>query len=316
MAARVGRLERSIAWILRNIDVVVAAGVALTIGFLDIFGDVIDDDVASGATLLVLGALALGSIVERVRQPASIQEALAGTRRALEDLTMVRSLSGNEVGEALREARQRTNLWYFKGGTGTYLRAVTLPQCVSAAKEQRSQLNFKIDIVNPADERACAAYARFRQMFAGQRSAVTAAAWTADRVRKESYATVLAACWYQRQLTTLEMSVHLSSTVPTLRFDLSESCLIVTQDDTSRVNLLVERGQPLYDYYVTELHQSREQATVLDLRVAAPLGLEPTVDEVRVLFDDLRLPLPRVFADADIGEIIEKALHAEDPYRR
>ncbi len=316
MAARVGRLERSIAWILKNIDVVVAAGVALTIGFLDIFGDVIDDDVASGATLLVLGALALGSIVERVRQPASIQEALAGTRRALEDLTMVRSLSGNEVGEALREARQRTNLWYFKGGTGTYLRAVTLPQCVSAAKEQRSQLNFKIDIVNPADERACAAYARFRQMFAGQRSAATAAAWTADRVRKESYATVLAACWYQRQLTTLEMSVHLSSTVPTLRFDLSESCLIVTQDDTSRVNLLVERGQPLYDYYVTELHQSREQATVLDLRVAAPLGLEPTVDEVRVLFDDLRLPLPRVFTDADIGEIIEKALHAEDPYRR
>lgn len=316
MAVRVGRLERSIAWVLKNVDVVVAAGVALTIGFLDIFGDVITDDVASGATLVVLGALALGSIVERVRQPASINEALAGTRRALEDLAMVRSLSGNEVGEALRKARQRTNLWYFKGGTGTYLRAVTLPQCVSAAKEQRSQLNVKIDIVNPADERACAAYARFRQMFAGRRSAATAAAWTADRVRKESYATVLAACWYQRQLTTLEMSVHLSSAVPTLRFDLSESCLIVTQDDTSRVNLLVERGQPLYDYYVTELHQSREQATVLDLRVAAPLGLEPTVDEVRVLFDDLRLPLPRVFTDADIGEIIEKALHAEDPYRR
>ncbi|MBT2504567.1 hypothetical protein J7I98_01395 [Streptomyces sp. ISL-98] len=316
MAARVGRLERSIAWVLKNMDVVVAAAVALTIGFLDIFGDVITDDVASGATLVVLGALALGSIVERVRQPASIHEAMAGTRRALEDLAMVRSLSGNEVGEALRKARQRTNLWYFKGGTGTFLRAVTLPQCVAAAKEQRSQLNVKIDIVNPADERACAAYARFRQMFAGQRSAGTAGAWTADRVRKESYATVLAACWYQRQLTTLEMSVHLSSAVPTLRFDLSESCLIVTQDDTSRVNLLIERGQPLYDYYVTELHQSREQATVLDLRVASPLGLEPTVDEVRVLFDDLRLQLPRVFSDGDIGEIIEKALHAEDPYRR
>lgn len=65
---------------------------------------------------------------------------------------------------------------------------------VAAAKEQRSQLNMKIGIVNPADGRACAAYARFRQMPAGQRSAATAAAWTADRVRKESYATVLAAC--------------------------------------------------------------------------------------------------------------------------
>ncbi|MFI1280160.1 hypothetical protein ACH4U5_05250 [Streptomyces sp. NPDC020858] len=314
MAARVGRLERFVAWVLRNADVVVALLVAMAVGFLDIFGDVVSDDVASGATLVVLGLLATGSIVERVRRPASIQEAMSGTRQALEDLAMVRSLSGNEVGEALRKARQHTNLWYFKGGTGTYLRAVTLPLCVAAAKEQRSQLNVKIDIVNPADERACAAYARFRQMFGGQRRSDDL--WTTDRVRRESYATVLAACWYQRQLTTLEISVHLSAAVPTLRFDLSETCLVITQDDQSRVNLLVERGQPLYDYYVTELHQSREQATALDLRVASPLGQEPTVDEVRTLFDDLRLPLPRVFTDSDIGKIIEKALHAEDPYRR
>ncbi|ARE77739.1 hypothetical protein ACFVZ8_30780 [Streptomyces sp. NPDC059558] len=314
MAAQVGRLERFVAWVLRNADVVVALGIAMAVGLLDIFGDVISDDVSSGATLVVLGLLATGSLVERVRRPATIQEAMSGTRQALEDLAMVRSLSGNEVGEALRKARQHTNLWYFKGGTGTYLRAVTLPLCVSAAKEQRSQLNVKIDIVNPADERACAAYARFRQMFGVQRRGDEL--WTTDRVRRESYATVLAACWYQRQLTTLEISVHLSAAVPTLRFDLSETCLIITQDDQSRVNLLVERGQPLYDYYVTELHQSREQATVLDLRVASPLGQEPTVDEVRTLFDDLRLPLPRVFTDSDIGKIIEKALHAEDPYRR
>ncbi|MFI1450198.1 hypothetical protein OG280_33100 [Streptomyces virginiae] len=314
MAAHVGRLERFVAWVLRNADVVVALGIAMAVGLLDIFGDVISDDVSSGATLVVLGLLATGSIVERVRRPASIQEAMSGTRQALEDLAMVRSLSGNEVGEALRKARQHTNLWYFKGGTGTYLRAVTLPLCVAAAKEQRSQLNVKIDIVNPADERACAAYARFRQMFGVQRRGDDL--WTTDRVRRESYATVLAACWYQRQLTTLEISVHLSAAVPTLRFDLSETCLIITQDDQNRVNLLVERGQPLYDYYVTELHQSREQATVLDLCVASPLGQEPTVDEVRTLFDDLRLPLPRVFTDSDIGKIIEKALHAEDPYRR
>ncbi|MFF0743455.1 hypothetical protein ACFYVL_23975 [Streptomyces sp. NPDC004111] len=310
------RLERAVGWAFKNIDVVVAAGIALTIGLLDIFGDVLSDDVVSGATLLVLGALAIGSIVERVRQPASIQEALAGTRRALDDQAMVSSLIGAEVGEALREARQHTNLWYFKGGTGTYLRAVTLPSCVNAAKVQRSQLNMKIDIVNPDDERACDAYARFRQMFAGQHNAAEAALWTRDRVRKEAYATVLAACWYRQRLATLEIAVHLSSVVSTLRYDLSESCLVITQDDRSRMNLLVRRGQPLYDYYVTELHQSREQAMELDLRPAPPLAPEPTVDEVRLLFDELRLPLPRTFTDSDIGEITTKALHAEDPYRR
>ncbi|CAM5656492.1 hypothetical protein GCM10010329_11890 [Streptomyces spiroverticillatus] len=310
------RIERFVTWVMKNVDVVVAAGIALTIGLLDIFGDVLTDDVVSGATLLVLGALAIGSIVERVRQPTSIQEALAGTRQALEDQAMVRSLLGSEVASALRDARRDTHLWYFKGGTGTYLRAVTLPKCVESAKNQRSQLNIKIDIVNPADDRACAAYSRFRQMFAGERAAATAALWTRDRVKKEAYATVLAAACYRQQLATLEIAVHLSSVVSTLRFDLSETCLVITQDDPSRTNLLIRKGQPLYDYYVTELHQSREQATELDLRRAPHLAPEPTVDEVRALFDALGIGLPRSFTESDVGEIIVKALHAEDPYRR
>ncbi|MEE1755006.1 hypothetical protein [Streptomyces sp. SP18CS02] len=315
-AARAGRIERAVAFALRNFEVVFAAGIGLTVGVLDIFGDrLIESDFASGATLVVLGALAVGSLSERTRRPLAIQEAMAGTRRAIEDLTMVRSLSGNEVRDALREARQGTNLWYFKGGTGTYLRAVTLPQCVRAAKENRSQLNVKIEILNPADERACNAYAQFRQMFSGSRPPGTAA-WTAGRARKESYATVLAACWYRMQLSTLDIGVHLSSIVPTLRFDLSDSSLIITQDDPARVNLQVRRGQPLYDYYLTELHQSREQATTLDLRNATLLSLSPTVDETRTLFDALGLPLPRTFTEGDVGEIIEKALHAEDPYGR
>ncbi|GAB2792877.1 hypothetical protein [Streptomyces daliensis] len=316
MAQRVGRVEMSVAWVIRNLDVVIAVGLGLTIGFLDVFGDVVSDDVSSGATLLVLGALAVGSMSERLRRMSDIREASAETRRALEDLAMVRSLSGDEVGEALETARQQTNRWYFKGGTGTYLRAVTLPRCVEAATRQRAQLSVKIDIINPGDEQTCSAYARFRQTFARQRNVAAADAWTTDRTRKEAYATVLAACWFRQRLDTLEISVHLSSGVPTLRFDLSESCLIITQDDPSRVNLLVARDQPLYDYYVTELHQSREQAVRLDLRGIPSLSEEPTVDEVRTVFDELGLPLPAVFTDGDVGEIIGKALHAEDPYRR
>ncbi|MFJ4923015.1 hypothetical protein [Streptomyces sp. NPDC088725] len=316
MAQRVGRLENGVAWVLKNLDVVIAVGLGLTIGFLDVFGDVISDDVSSGATLLVLGTLAVGSMTERIRRKSDFREASAETRRALEDLAMVRSLSGDQVGEALERARQQTNRWFFKGGTGTYLRAVTLPRCVEAATRQRAQLSVKVDIINPGDEKACSAYARFRQTFAPQRNPAAAEAWTTDRTRKEAYATVLAACWFRQRLDTLEISVHLSSAVPTLRFDLSETCLIITQDDPSRVNLLVSRDQPLYDYYVTELHQSREQAVRLDLRDITPLSDEPTVDEVRAVFGDVELPLPAVFTDGDVGEIIEKALHAQDPYRR
>ena len=316
MAQRTGRLESGIGWVIRNLDVIIAVGLGLTIGLLDVFGDVVSDDVSSGATLLVLGALAVGSLTERVRRRSDIREVSAETRRTLEDLAMVRSLSGSEVGEALKTARQETSRWYFKGGTGTYLRAVTLPRCVEIATRQRTPLTVKIDIINPGNEQTCSDYARFRHTFARQRNVTAENAWTTSRTRKESYATVLAACWFQQRLDTLDISVHLSSGVPTLRFDLSDSCLVITQDDPNRVSLLVARDQPLYDYYVTELHQSREHAVRLDLHGMPPLTAEPTVDEVRAVFAHLNLELPAVFTDGDIGEIIDKALHAEDPYRR
>lgn len=310
------RLEESIAWAVRNADGVVAIGVALVVGLMDVLDQNMDNNIVSGATLLVLAALVFGSLTERRRRVTDIRAATEGTSRAIEDLAMVRTLSGAEVGQAHERARRDTTRWVFKGGTGTYLRAVTLPQCVLEAQRQRRSLSMKIDIVDPADDQVCGAYARFRRTFGQGHGDGDLAEWTTERTRKEAYATVVAATWYRQRLDTLEIDVHLSSVAPALRFDLSDNCLIITQDDPRRVGLLVARDRPLYDYYVTELHQSREQSHKLDLREATPLGEEPTVDEVRRLLDRLGLPLPTSFTDPDVADIIDKALHAEDPYRR
>lgn len=309
------RLEDSIAWAVKNADGVVAIGLALVVGLMDVLNDQFSTSIVSGTTLLVLAALVFGSLTERRRRVADIRSATAGTTQAIEDLAMVRTLSGPEVALAHERARRNTTRWIFKGGTGTYLRAVTLPECVLEAQRQRRSLSMKIDIVNPADDHACTAYARFRRTF-GQNHSSDFAEWTTERTRKESYATVLAAAWHRQRLDTLEIDVYLSSMAPALRFDLSDACLIITQDDPRRVGLYVERDRPLYDYYVTELHQNREQAVKLDLREAVPLSDDPTVDEVRRLLDRLGLPLPTSFTDPDVGDIIDKALRAENPYRR
>ncbi|MER5638021.1 hypothetical protein ABT095_13810 [Kitasatospora sp. NPDC002227] len=310
------RLESGIAWALRNSDGVIALFGALTVGLLDVFGGGLGDNVVSGATLLVLAALVYGSLAERRRRISDIREATAGARQALDSLTSVRELAGLELEKALARARQDTDRWVFKGGTGTYLRAVTLPECVQEAQRRRRSLTVKIDIVHPGDERACAAYSRFRETFGSRPDGARPGGWSVERTRKESYATVFAAAWYRQRLDTLEIDVHLSSVVPTLRFDLSASCLVITQDDPRRVSLYVERGRPLYDYYVTELHHYREQAVKVDLRDTEPLGDDPTVEEARRLFEQLGLPLPAAFSDRDVGDIIDRALHAENPYRR
>ncbi|MET9401376.1 hypothetical protein [Kitasatospora sp. NPDC002965] len=313
------RLESAIAWVLRNSDGVVALLGALVVGLLDLFGGGLGDNVVSGATLLVLAAVVYGSLAERRRRVVDIREATEGARQALENLTSVRELAGVDLERALERARQDTDRWVFKGGTGTYLRAVTLPECVQEARRRRRALTVKIDIVHPGDEAACAAYARFRGTFGSRADGAHGAhdgGWSVERTRKESYATVLAAAWYRQRLDTLEIDVHLSEVAPSLRFDVSASCLIITQDDPRRVSIYVERGRPLYDYYVTELHHYREQAVKLDLRDTEPLGDDPTVDEARRLFEHLRIPLPPAFSDRDVGDIIDRALHADNPYRR
>ncbi|MED7949069.1 hypothetical protein PUR61_07105 [Streptomyces sp. BE20] len=313
------RLESAIAWVLRNSDGVVALLGALVVGLLDLFGGGLGDNVVSGATLLVLAAVVYGSLAERRRRVVDIREATEGARQALENLTSVRELAGVDLERALERARQDTDRWVFKGGTGTYLRAVTLPECVQEARRRRRALTVKIDIVHPGDEAACAAYARFRGTFGSRADGAHGAhdgGWSVERTRKESYATVLAAAWYRQRLDTLEIDVHLSEVAPSLRFDVSASCLIITQDDPRRVSIYVERGRPLYDYYVTELHHYREQAVKLDLRDTEPLGDDPTVDEARRLFEHLRIPLPTAFSDRDVGDIIDRALHADNPYRR
>ncbi|WP_010285636.1 hypothetical protein [Streptomyces sp. SA3_actF] len=308
-----GRLERLLNWIARNFELLLAVLGAITVGVMDLFGDSLGEDATAGATVLVLGALAAGSLRQR-RRDENLADAVHDIQRAFEGMQMVRSLTGSEIGAELRKARERSDFWAFKGGTGTYLRAVTLPECVERARGNRSNLTFTIDIVDPADTPACRAYARFRRSYATTEGSYDPEAWTEERTSKESYATVLAAGWHLQRLPGMTVHLYLSSTAPTLRFDVSQSRLIITQDDRARPGLLVTENHPLHRYYSVELQQSRNQARKIELGQARALDNDPTNDQARAFFEDLGLPLPTTFSDTDVRQIVEKALHAENPY--
>ncbi|MEY9941569.1 hypothetical protein [Streptacidiphilus sp. MAP5-3] len=308
------RVERAVMWALHNLDGLVGLGVAVVVGLLDIFSNNLSSSVTSGSILLVLASLVYASLAERKRRTVDMRRALTETRLAISDTAMVRSLSGPDVEEALRRARADTKRWWFRGGTGTYLRAVTLPECVREAQRTRRPLEVKVNIIDPSDEAACRTYAHFRRTHADPRDIGTEREWTEDRARKEACATVLAACWYRQWTNEMEIDVYLSSVAPSLRFDLSDSCLVITQDDPRRISLRVDRDRALYDYYVTELRLSCDQARRLDLKAPEQLSQEPTVSEVQQFFRAVDLPLPMSWSDAEVREIVDRALHPENPY--
>jgi len=181
--------------------------------------DILGTTAISAAILLTLALLA--TTLLRDRQLAT---------HALRDVTTVRILTGGDVGQALEEARRLTDQWMFKGGTGTFLRAVTLPRCVEIARRERRPLRFQIEVIDPSNEEVCTTYTRFRRSLS-TRPDGTGEPWTPERTRKESYATVLAACWYLQRFAWLSIEMGLSATMSTFRWDLSTRCVIITQED-------------------------------------------------------------------------------------
>jgi hypothetical protein len=334
-----GRMARFGAWTVKNADGVIALILAVVFA---VVGVIVDFDFVQDATLLVLALVATALLRDRWRQepmeeviqesfrttsgalaelPAGLRRLeqletlVARTRQSLDDMSVVRVLnSSEEIAQAHADARRGTDRWMFKGGTGTYLRAVTLPECVGAARRERRALLMRLEIIDPTVEKVCADYARFRRSMSDAPDA-TGEIWTTDRARKESFATILAACWYRQRFGLLDIDIGLSATMTTFRWDLSASAVIVTGDNQHRA-MIGDRGGFYYDGCSTELLTSLEQARRVPLEAArdVPLSDEPTVDEARRLFSTLGLALPGSYGDRDVVEIIRKAIRPKNPY--
>lgn len=291
-------------WLRANVDGVVALLIAAAVGILAVL-DVLGAEQIDAAILLVLALLAVTLLKDR--QSAS---------KVLSDTFAVRQLNGVEVGQEHAEARRHTEQWIFKGGTGTYLRAVTLRECIEHARREQRPLRMQLEIIDPTDDALCTAYTQFRSSLTPGPDG-TGETWTVERTRKESFATVLAACWYSQRFTFLTIEVGLSKIMTTFRWDLSSRSVIMTQDDPSGPALMFAKGQPYYRAYSRELAASFRQAQRVDIDKASELQLgdEPTVEDTRKLFIMLGLELPRSFTDRDVSDVIGKALRAKNPYR-
>jgi len=334
-------MSRWTAWVGKNADGVVVIGLAVVSGLLGL-ADIMGTYKVDAAILTVLALLALTLLRDRVQvesaekragefiaratraletmptddRMAQWQETVTGIRTALAHSTLVQVVPGAEMGHVHALARRKTDRWTFKGGTGTYLRAVTLPECLKSARGERRPLKVQFEVIDPTNAELCGRYAAFRSSLAPGPDA-TGEAWTLDRTRKEAFATILAACWYRQRFTLLDVAGGLSAAMSTFRVDMSSSLLIITQEESAAPALVVEAGKPHYSAYERELQSSFDQARQVPLGLGreVPLSDEPTVDEARRLLARLGVALPSTFGDRDVSDIIGKAIRPRNPYR-
>ena len=315
-------MRRRLLWIVSEADALVALAIAVGAGVFGLLS-VTPPSLATNAILVTLAVLALAVLRDRWRRMTD--EAQVGTEllrasakldiliRQKESAGVVKLLNGREVAQAHAEARAHTDRWLFKGGTGTYIRAVTLPDCVARARDERRRLYVRLEILDPTDVASCDRYARFRRTVARTPDG-TGEVWSCRRTREEAYATILAACWHQHRNILLSVDIALTERISIFRYDMSSDRLIITQDDPAVPSLLIERGSFLFESYAVELQASMDQARRVPIDSVRDLELsdEPTVTQVEDLFAALKLPLDP--AEVSVPAIIDKALRAPNPY--
>lgn len=300
-------MRNLIGWVARYGDDVVAILLTLVLFVLG-WQDVVGATAIDNTILLVLAVLIAGNLRDRYNAGALHKRLMDELASAAE----VRVLTGSQVAAELRAARLRTDSWHFRGGTGTFLRPVTLPECVQLARERRHSLSIHIEIISPMDVELCKLYSDFRASVGPAEDEK----WSVERTQKEAYATILAACWYDQHHDLVHIDVGLSHQMTTFRWDMSSDSIIQTQENAAGQALLFPRGKAYYDYWQMELERSFSQAEAVAITSARTIALsdEPSADEARALFHALGLPLPSSYREEDISHILDKAFRSPNPY--
>lgn len=235
----------------------------------------------------------------------------------------VREVPSQAIAHAIEEALESAQFWLFKGGSGRYLRAATLPLLSQITHQD---VRVSIHILDPRDDSLCREYARYR------------AVGRSERVRREDehdhqtiltdlLANIYAAGWY-RANSRIQPEVVLLRSFSPVRYDLSSNALFVTVADPSSPALIAEAGTWYFDSIKDEISQNihghpavvlpatnqafpRERSSVDASVVREALGSMSVSDPITGQSRPLLQSIP---ADIDFDEIAQKVFLRESPY--
>jgi hypothetical protein len=264
-----------------------------------------------------LSALELGvrDIAVQLRNIGDVVRGLAAICTELDGSAEMQILTGSLIPKAFANALCNASWWMFCGGTGTYMRSVTLPALAESSQKNNGIINLNIQVIDPREDALCASYAR--QRHTADVWPDSDSPWTQDLVQKAVYATILAACWYSDHYGLLKIKLGLTSSWSNFRYDLTPTCLVITVRDKGYPAYRIQSDKLFYRYWETNLRISFDQTLQVPLDRAFSLGLSPTCDQVRELFAALGLPLGSSYDDNAIQAVINKALCSDgNPYSR
>jgi hypothetical protein len=151
--------------------------------------------------------------------------------------------TGKQIPALLKQLAGSTSTWRYSGGTGTYLRAATMPRLANSAVNESRTIVVEAVLLDPRDRKLCDEYAKYRSSGKSGRSDRE---WTSDRVRYEVLATLISAFIWRQHSHYCEFRIKLKSSLSHFRYDWGDDYVVVTTEDPDDPALKVARGTPYH----------------------------------------------------------------------
>lgn len=213
-----------------------------------------------------------------------------------------------DISGLLTSAARSTEKWWFRGGTGRYLRAVTLPELLKTAQHSSSRRELNVQLIDPTNLSICREYASYR---ASLRSAKESASeWTQDQVRSEIYATILSLFRVARENSLLQIELTVLASFSSFRLDLSSGYVVITKEDRLAPAVRCDYGTFFYRAYHDDMRLTARQGRPIPVTIDHELT---TIQSVRALFDRIGLSgadLP----DSILDSALQGAKEPRNPY--
>lgn len=222
---------------------------------------------------------------------------------------VVESVPPHEITALLERGFPDSRMWWFDGSTGRFQRAATLPAMGRFARRDGVSREVTLVILDPSDEALCERYANYRK---GLTSGV-GRDWTVANVRRDLYATLLAAKRYN-DTEPLTITIGLKGNMSILRYDLSDSRLVITKEGKRDPAISCPDGSFYYNAYLEDLRWSLKQARRVDLgsRPMPPGGFDR--DSAREALVAMGVHTSDVDRDEFVDAVLIEAASTTHPY--
>ena len=331
LRARLSTLKHGLR---RDPEHIIVLTVAASVAILSATDTVNDIKSLLAATLACLAVLGFSSFKQSLRQERQTEtfESLGESARATSDgvqaiqrtLLLNESVAGllttKSRKEAFEHAMSGANGWQFRGGTGSFTRAWTLPNLARHARERGGGTHWKVQlqILDPENDDCCRQYAGLRSKLARHRTPPSNTMWTTEDVKHMCLATSFAAHWYQ-QNEFLFVEVGLRHELSTLRYDISSTVVITTNEDSRFPATQIRRtdsSSGLYELYCADFEVSFN--SIRKLPTTSEVALPPSVDlldeeHVLRLLRDIGIK-ESTLESLSMRSILQLALHAKNQY--